>query len=104
MKPSLGINKTIHKLKTKWNLRRILKVVVTGYLILVIATLLLATLGTVVHATGLVDDTVNIANEYSKYPLGNYQLDFYVDNRDRKSTRLNSSHVSISYAVFCLKK
>src|SRR5207249_11189667 len=27
-----------------------------------------------------------------------------VDQRDRKSTRLNSSHVSISYAVFCLKK
>src|SRR5699024_12719482 len=26
------------------------------------------------------------------------------DARDRKSTRLNSSHVSISYAVFCLKK
>src|SRR5699024_11601694 len=26
------------------------------------------------------------------------------NNRDRKSTRLNSSHVSISYAVFCLKK
>src|SRR5207249_8044186 len=25
------------------------------------------------------------------------------DNQDRKSTRLNSSHVSISYAVFCLK-
>src|SRR5438874_13811462 len=27
-----------------------------------------------------------------------------VDDRDRKSTRLNSSHVEISYAVFCLKK
>src|SRR6266513_5606882 len=27
-----------------------------------------------------------------------------VDTADRKSTRLNSSHVSISYAVFCLKK
>src|SRR5207249_12152361 len=27
-----------------------------------------------------------------------------VDDADRKSTRLNSSHVSISYAVFCLKK
>src|SRR5439155_21010168 len=27
-----------------------------------------------------------------------------VDMRDRKSTRLNSSHVAISYAVFCLKK
>src|SRR6266568_7583887 len=26
------------------------------------------------------------------------------DSRDRKSTRLNSSHSSISYAVFCLKK
>src|SRR5438477_9022196 len=26
------------------------------------------------------------------------------DDRDRKSTRLNSSHMSISYAVFCLKK
>src|SRR5690606_42097337 len=26
------------------------------------------------------------------------------DTRDRKSTRLNSSHVKISYAVFCLKK
>src|SRR5690606_41653974 len=28
----------------------------------------------------------------------------YVENSDRKSTRLNSSHVKISYAVFCLKK
>src|SRR3989442_3308200 len=30
--------------------------------------------------------------------------DFSADARDRKSTRLNSSHVRISYAVFCLKK
>src|SRR3712207_8634066 len=28
----------------------------------------------------------------------------YVDALDRKSTRLNSSHANISYAVFCLKK
>src|SRR5690242_20828222 len=28
----------------------------------------------------------------------------HVDEADRKSTRLNSSHMSISYAVFCLKK
>src|SRR5688572_31927721 len=28
----------------------------------------------------------------------------YVDGEDRKSTRLNSSHSQISYAVFCLKK
>src|SRR5690606_41253509 len=31
------------------------------------------------------------------------QADFGIE-RDRKSTRLNSSHVKISYAVFCLKK
>ena len=36
--------------------------------------------GTVAHAAGLVDTTVNDANAYSKYPLENYQLDFYVDN------------------------
>src|SRR5207253_11027511 len=29
---------------------------------------------------------------------------FYCNPQDRKSTRLNSSHVAISYAVFCLKK
>src|SRR4051812_49853373 len=36
---------------------------------------------------------------------GNYQLRRITRlERDRKSTRLNSSHMSISYAVFCLKK
>ena len=35
---------------------------------------------TAAHAAGLVDDTVDVANEYSKYPLDNYQLDFYVDS------------------------
>src|SRR5437868_10085528 len=36
--------------------------------------------------------------------LGQVQLERRREDRDRKSTRLNSSHVSISYAVFCLKK
>src|SRR2546430_12205153 len=31
-------------------------------------------------------------------------IESYVPARDRKSTRLNSSHSQISYAVFCLKK
>src|SRR5690606_41757425 len=31
-------------------------------------------------------------------------IDLPIDGSDRKSTRLNSSHVKISYAVFCLKK
>src|SRR6266513_3600248 len=33
-----------------------------------------------------------------------YEYHFLYITGDRKSTRLNSSHVSISYAVFCLKK
>lgn len=41
---------------------------------------ILASVGTVAHATGLVDETINVSNEYSKYGLDNYQLDFYVDN------------------------
>ncbi len=70
----------VQKLKSNWTLKRLGKVAMTVALTLVIAILLLAMLGTVVQAAGLVDDTVNVANEYSKYPLGNYQLDFYVDN------------------------
>src|SRR5690625_7082675 len=35
---------------------------------------------------------------------GTHVLAMLVFGRDRKSTRLNSSHVAISYAVFCLKK
>src|SRR3712207_9558885 len=31
-------------------------------------------------------------------------LECWIAGRDRKSTRLNSSHANISYAVFCLKK
>src|SRR5207248_3627758 len=40
------------------------------------------------------------------YPLGFYTkwMDGRIDDPDRKSTRLNSSHRTISYAVFCLKK
>src|SRR6266498_5018195 len=38
------------------------------------------------------------------HPLLNICDDWQAQVRDRKSTRLNSSHVRISYAVFCLKK
>src|SRR5438067_10535318 len=45
---------------------------------------------------------------YEEESLGKVDLELAevacVRPRDRKSTRLNSSHVSISYAVFCLKK
>ena len=44
------------------------------------ATLLLFLTGRSVQAAGLVDNTVDSSHLYSKYPLENYQLDFYVDN------------------------
>src|SRR5438874_2823061 len=47
-------------------------------------------------------DVETLANWNAKSPA-NEEIPFIVA-RDRKSTRLNSSHVEISYAVFCLKK
>src|SRR5690242_20748210 len=52
--------------------------------------------------SGAISKTVNMPEEVSVDDV----MDLYVDawKLDRKSTRLNSSHMSISYAVFCLKK
>src|SRR5690625_5515189 len=41
--------------------------------------------------------------EFNSY-ICEFVIKFSMIMRDRKSTRLNSSHVAISYAVFCLKK
>ena len=60
--------------------KKILRVVLTILVVLITVIIGLALLGTVAHATGLVDDTISDSNLYSKYPLSNYQLDFYVDN------------------------
>src|SRR5438067_6428584 len=46
----------------------------------------------------------HLLSDGQKLGLHFEQIGEMVHNRDRKSTRLNSSHVSISYAVFCLKK
>src|SRR6266480_3107315 len=43
-------------------------------------------------------------NKDSATPVGKEDACSPASQRDRKSTRLNSSHMSISYAVFCLKK
>src|SRR3712207_8134788 len=42
--------------------------------------------------------------EFGWHAFGTRRDDFNLLPRDRKSTRLNSSHANISYAVFCLKK
>src|SRR5258705_473621 len=44
------------------------------------------------------------AKPYSAWSKGKVERCFYTLQQDRKSTRLNSSHLGISYAVFCLKK
>lgn len=64
----------------KIQVKKIWKIFIVILLVIVISFLFLALVGIVVHASGLVDDTVSSKNTYSKYPLGNYQLDFYVDN------------------------
>src|SRR5699024_7539691 len=53
---------------------------IPGTCILVIAVLLFLLFYLSACVVGLVDDTVDAAHEYSRYPLENYQLDFYVDN------------------------
>ena len=61
----------------KKKLFRIVGIVFISILTLIV---LLSLVGTVAEATGLVDDTVESGNLYSKYSLNNYQLDFFVDS------------------------
>ena len=58
---------------------KLLRILGIALLVFLAVILILAVTGTVAHAAGLVDDTVSGSNLYSKYPLSNYQLDFYVD-------------------------
>ena len=66
------------RIKGAFTKRRILHFLKTALFVVALSLILLSLLGTVAHATGLVDDTINAENLYSKYPLSNYQLDFYV--------------------------
>ena len=70
----------------------------------VLSLILLSLLGTVAHATGLVDDTINAENLYSKYPLSNYQLDFYVDNSWSwlPWNWLDGIGKSVQYGLYCI--
>ena len=86
---------------TKEKVFHVLKLI----LLAVTATLvLLSLLGTVAHASGLVDDTVNADNLYSKYPISNYQLDFYVDNSWSwlPWNWLDGIGKSVQYGLYCI--
>ena len=91
----------IKGLLTKKKLFRFFKIT----LIVVLTTIaLLSLLGTVAHASGLVDDTVNADNLYSQYPLENYQLDFYVDNSWGwlPWNWLDGIGKSVQYGLYCI--
>ena len=68
------------RIKGAFTKRKILHFLKMALFVVALSLILLSLLGTVAHATGLVEDTINAENLYSKYPLSNYQLDFYVDN------------------------
>ncbi|HBF8275734.1 TPA: YtxH domain-containing protein [Clostridioides difficile] len=72
--------------------------------VVALSLILLSLLGTVAHATGLVDDTINAENLYSKYPLSNYQLDFYVDNSWAwlPWNWLDGIGKSVQYGLYCI--
>lgn len=84
--------------------KKLLHVLGMALLALVIIIALLAMLGTVAHASGLVDDTVDAGNLYSKYPLSNYQLDFYVDNSWSwlPWNWLDGIGKSVQYGLYCI--
>ena len=86
---------------TKKKIFQFLKMVL---FVVALSLILLSLLGTVAHATGLVDDTINAENLYSKYPLSNYQLDFYVDNSWSwlPWNWLDGIGKSVQYGLYCI--
>ena len=86
---------------TKEKVFHVLKMIL---LAVTVTLVLLSLLGTVAHASGLVDDTVNADNLYSKYPLSNYQLDFYVDNSWSwlPWNWLDGIGKSVQYGLYCI--
>ena len=86
---------------TKKKMFRFLKITV---FVVALSLILLSLLETVAHATGLVDDTINTENLYSKYPLSNYQLDFYVDNSWAwlPWNWLDGIGKSVQYGLYCI--
>nr|WP_288701527.1 YtxH domain-containing protein [uncultured Blautia sp.] len=86
---------------TKEKVFHVLKLVL---LAVTVTLVLLSLLGTVAHASGLVDDTVSADNLYSKYPLSNYQLDFYVDNSWSwlPWNWLDGIGKSVQYGLYCI--
>ncbi|SJN94994.1 Uncharacterised protein [Clostridioides difficile] len=91
----------IKGLLTRKKLFRFFKI---ALIVIFTSVVFLSLFGTVAHATGLVDDTVNADNLYSQYPLENYQLDFYVDNSWGwlPWNWLDGIGKSVQYGLYCV--
>ena len=92
------------RIKGAFTKRKILHFLKMALFVVALSLILLSLLGTMAHATGLVDDTINAENLYSKYPLSNYQLDFYVDNSWSwlPWNWLDGIGKSVQYGLYCI--
>ena len=92
------------RIKGAFTKKKIFHFLKMALFVVALSLILLSLLGTVAHATGLVDDTINEENLYSKYPLSNYQLDFYVDNSWSwlPWNWLDGIGKSVQYGLYCI--
>ena len=92
------------RIKGAFTKKKIFHFLKMALFVVALSLILLSLLGTVAHATGLVDDTINTENLYSKYPLSNYQLDFYVDNSWSwlPWNWLDGIGKSVQYGLYCI--
>ncbi|HBG3547053.1 TPA: YtxH domain-containing protein [Clostridioides difficile] len=92
------------RIKGAFTKKKIFHFLKMALFVVALSLILLSLLGTVAHATGLVDDTINAENLYSKYPLSNYQLDFYVDNSWAwlPWNWLDGIGKSVQYGLYCI--
>ena len=92
------------RIKGAFKKKKIFHFLKMALFVVALSLILLSLLGTVAHATGLVDDTINVENLYSKYPLSNYQLDFYVDNSWSwlPWNWLDGIGKSVQYGLYCI--
>ena len=92
------------RIKGAFTKKKIFHVLKMALFVVALSLILLSLLGTVAHATGLVDDTINAENLYSKYPLSNYQLDFFVDNSWSwlPWNWLDGIGKSVQYGLYCI--
>ncbi|GMN92229.1 MFS transporter [Blautia wexlerae] len=92
------------RIKGAFTKKKIFHFLKMALFVVALSLILLSLLGTVAHATGLVDDIINAENLYSKYPLSNYQLDFYVDNSWSwlPWNWLDGIGKSVQYGLYCI--